>query len=321
MRALLFDKELNLSRDYPVPSPGKRESLIRVTHAGICNTDLEILKGYMGFHGIPGHEFVGIVEESSESTLIGKRVVGEINVTCGVCSFCRGHMQNHCKDRSVLGILNKNGAFAEYITLPDRNLHILADSVSDEEAVFVEPLAAAFQILKQVEIRPSSNVCVLGDGKLGILAARVISLKNCTPLLVGNHKEKLALLENNDIRTVLRSDFSENEFDVVIECTGSSEGVKTALDAVRPEGTIIVKTTVAGERAVDLNRLVVNEITMTGSRCGPFPEAIKAIEERRVETADLITGTFALDEFLEAFKLASDRGSLKVIFKIQNKPD
>jgi threonine dehydrogenase-like Zn-dependent dehydrogenase len=317
MRALVFsENRLRYRTDYPVPEPQRDEALIMVTHAGICNTDIEITKGYMEFEGVLGHEFVGIVKTSEQDRLIGKRVVGEINIGCGSCSFCRDKLQNHCPDRSVLGILRKDGVFAEYITLPLRNLHILPDSISDLEAVFIEPLAAAFEITRQIKIKHNEDVCVLGDGKLGLLVGQVLSLIGCRLVVIGRHKDKLSILKERGIETRLGSEFNEKRFDTVIDCTGSPSGLKTALKIVKPRGRIVIKTTTVEETPIDLNNIVVNEITLIGSRCGPFPQAIKAIETGEIALHSLINKVFPLEEGIEAFKYASRRGVLKVILKI-----
>jgi threonine dehydrogenase-like Zn-dependent dehydrogenase len=316
MRALVFNKNLKYVDDYQDPVPLKGEALIRITHAGICNTDLEITKGYMGFQGIPGHEFVGIVEKCESKRLVGRRVVGEININCGSCPECLNNLGNHCPDRSVLGILNKDGVFAEYATLPVNNLHTLPDEVSDEEAVFVEPLAAAFEILDQVSINASHKVCVLGDGKMGNLVGQVLSKTGCDLLIFGHHREKLSILDEMDIKTTRREQLSNARFDIVVDCTGSRTGIETALDIVKPRGTVVLKTTVANKRNVDLNKIVVNEITLIGSRCGPFPAAIKAIKARSVDLSPLITRTFPLEDGVRAFQFAAGKDSLKVVIDI-----
>ncbi len=278
MRALVFNRKLYYTNDYPDPEPIEGEALIRITLAGICNTDFEIVKGYMNFTGIPGHEFVGVVVNSPSEDLAGRRVTGEINLACGDCHYCRNNMRNHCAERSVLGILNKNGVFAEHVTLPVRNLHLIPDSVSDEEAVFIEPLAAAFEILEQVDIGSGDNVCILGDGKLGLLVGQVLSLTGCRLIVVGKHRSKLSVFDKKGITTVYAADIKEKDFDIVVDCTGSPTGIETAMNIVRPGGRIVLKTTVAESEVVDLNRMVINELTLIGSRCGPFAPAIKAIE-------------------------------------------
>jgi threonine dehydrogenase-like Zn-dependent dehydrogenase len=316
MRALVFDEQLKYVEGHEAPLPEKGEALIKVTSAGICNTDLEIIKGYMGFKGIPGHEFTGVVQQCDAKELEGKRVVGEINIGCGKCSFCRENVREHCADRSVLGILNKDGVFAEYVTLPVSNLHLIPDSVTDDEAVFTEPLAAAFEILEQVDIGPLDKVCVLGDGKLGILVAQVLATTGCGLTAVGNHSEKLAILEALGIKTAPGASFNEKGFDVVVDCTGSALGIEKALNIVRPRGRVVMKTTVADKGGIDLNNIVINEITVTGSRCGPFDRAMKAIEEKKVITWPLITASYGLAEGLKAFEHAAEKSTLKILFKM-----
>ncbi|MFQ5586381.1 MAG: alcohol dehydrogenase catalytic domain-containing protein [Thermodesulfobacteriota bacterium] len=317
MRALHIEKgAVHYSEEYPAPRPKDDEALIRVLVAGICNTDLEIIKGYMGFHGIPGHEFVGIIEECGERDLIGKRIIGEINTGCGSCDYCLGGMKNHCPRRSVLGILNKDGAFADHLTLPASNLHPIPDSIKDEEAIFVEPLAAACEVLEQVAVGADERVCVLGDGKLGLLVGQVLAATGCNLVVAGRHREKLAILKERGIGTTTGSDFNKEEFDVVVDCTGSSSGLETALRIVEPRGKVVLKTTVAERGKVDLNQVVINEISIIGSRCGPFPPAIDALENGSVDVRPLISTTFPLEEGLDALSHASQKGVLKVILKM-----
>ncbi len=316
MNALIYNRKLQYRTDCPVPEPGEHEALIKITTAGICNTDLEITRGYMGFNGIPGHEFVGVVKESRSKKLRGRRVVGEINLGCGTCPYCRNKMANHCPGRSVLGILNRDGAFAEYTVLPVSNLHLVPDSVSDEEAVFAEPLAAAFEIIEQVSISASHRVCVLGDGKLGLLIAQVLSLTGCTLIAVGRHPEKLAILDSLGIHTVLDSDLRDDEFDIVVDSSGSPSGIGTALTIVKPGGSIILKTTIAEQSQVDLNQLVIKEVSLIGSRCGPFRTALAALQEGGLSITPLISHVFPLAEGVKAFKYAAKRTSLKVILKV-----
>jgi len=317
MRALVFKEGLSFRDDYPQPVLNNNEALIRVIYAGICNTDIEITKGYMGFSGIPGHEFAGVVEKSSDSGLVGKRVAGEINIGCGTCTYCHRGLGNHCPARSVLGILNKNGAFADYLTLTANNLHILPDSISDEEAVFIEPLAAAFEILEQVDITSADKVCVLGDGKLGLLISQVLSTTGCALTTVGKHKEKLSILEKMNISTALAPVPSERHFDIVIDSTGSQTGLETALSIVNPRGKVILKTTVAGSRPTDLNSIVIDEITVIGSRCGPFRPAIKALETKSVDVTPLISKVFPIEAGIEAMNYASQKGMMKVILNFK----
>lgn len=316
MRAIVFDDKLQYRTDYPVPERGENEALIRVTHAGICNTDLEITKGYMEFHGILGHEFVGVIEQCDQKNAIGNRVVGEINLGCGVCFFCRNNNSSHCSDRSVLGIKDKDGVFADYITLPLANLHTVPDHISDEEAVFTEPLAAAFEIFEQVNIKSSDRVCVLGDGKLGLLVSQALAASNCDLTVIGHYDEKLAILGKLGIKTSLSSSYEEPEFDIVVECTGSRSGINTALNIVRPKGKIILKTTVAEKDSFDLNHIVINEISLIGSRCGPFKPAIQAIKSGAIDLLPLISKIYSLDDGLRALEYAAKKGVIKVILKM-----
>jgi threonine dehydrogenase-like Zn-dependent dehydrogenase len=317
MRALVFrNGKLQFLRKYPVPHPGNNEALIRIRTAGICNTDIEITKGYLGFRGIPGHEFAGVVEKCMERGLIGKRVVGEINISCRRCSFCRHKMHNHCVKRSVLGILKRNGVFSEYITLPVKNLHILPSSISDEEGVFVEPLASAFEIINQLDIDPLHKVCVMGDGKLGLLVAQAVKLSGCQVTVVGKHRNKLSILEKRNIKTRLRSEFRGNYYDFVIDCTGSPSGLNEAIKVVKPLGTVVIKTTTAKPRPLDINAIVINEISLVGSRCGPFPRAIKALQDGSIHVRPLISRIFPLEKGITAMRYASGKGVLKVIFKL-----
>jgi len=316
VRALVFQDGLQFRTDYPLPRPGYNEALIRVLVAGICGTDLEVIRGYMTFHGVPGHEFVGVVEECGEEGLQGKRVVGEINLGCGVCAYCLKRMRNHCPNRSVLGILNKDGAFADYLTLPVRNLRPVPETVTEEEAVFVEPLAAAFEIIQQVSIRPQDRVCVLGDGRLGLLVGLVLSLTGCSLSVVGKHETKLAILEKRRIPVFMQSNFAEKEFDIVVDCTGSGSGFETARQLVRPRGTLVLKSTVAQRNGVDLNSLVIDEITVVGSRCGDFGSALRALNEGTVDVTPMISRSFPLEEGIKAFDYAASPGVLKVILKM-----
>jgi threonine dehydrogenase-like Zn-dependent dehydrogenase len=322
MKALYFENKTLSVKDVAKPSPQKGESIIRVISAGICNTDIEIIKGYMGFTGIPGHEFVGVVESSDHDNLINRRVVGEINLPCHDCEYCNSGPANHCPNRSVLGIFNKDGAFAEYITLPSENLHIIPDDIPSEAATFIEPVAACFEIILQVDLK-NKNVAVLGDGKLGILAARVLKDEGAKKLvLVGRHDKKLKLVHDDGIQTSLAGPFQKmisdpgEKFDIVVEATGRPDGFQLALDAVRPKGTIIQKTTIEGKPRIDLSKIVVDEITVIGSRCGPFEPAIEAISSGRVKVDDLITNTYPLVKGVEAFKEAAAPGSMKILLEV-----
>lgn len=322
MRALSFHKRLKFRKDYPIPQRAEGEALIRVLQAGICNTDIEIVKGYMPFQGVLGHEFVGVVEEAEDKTWIGKRVVGEINCPCRGCEYCREGLGNHCPNRKVLGILDKDGAFADYITLPVANLHELPTSISNLQAVFVEPIASAFRILEQVDIGPKDRVAVLGDGKLGLLVAQVMAGTGCELTAIGRHPEKLEILARRKIKTVLAHEGLHQTFDLCVDCTGSPKGLESALDLVRPMGKIVLKSTFAspvphwfgarGER-LNLSQLVVNEVVLLGSRCGPFKRAIEALQDGAVEVTALVTKVYNLEEAIKAFGLASKKGVLKVV--------
>jgi alcohol dehydrogenase len=307
MRAIIFDGSLRLAGDHPLPQRRGGESLIRVILAGICNTDLEISRGYMGYSGIVGHEFVGVVEESDNPTLQGRRVVGEINLSCGECEYCTSKMPTHCPTRSVLGIMDHPGAMADYCILPDSNLHVVPDNVSDEAAVFCEPLAAAFEILEQVRIEPGQKTAVLGDGKLGLLVAQVLKSTGADVLLIGKSEKKLALAESYSIETAVAGELPGGPFDVVVDCTGSAGGLDAALALVRPRGTIVIKTTVAERFSINLAPLVINEISVIGSRCGPFAPALDALSTGVVHVEEMISG---------AFDAAMKPGTLKVLIRM-----
>ena len=315
MRALCWDgRELKLNAAYSAPKFDDQTALIKVHLAGICSTDLQIFKGYMDFRGVPGHEFVGSVVEGPQK-LVHRRVVGEINFACGRCEFCRRDLNRHCPNRSVMGILNADGAFAEFIAAPVMNLHVVADSLSDEEAVFTEPLAAAFEILQQVQVTLGDEVLVLGDGKLSFLCAQVLRLASANVALVGKHPDKLKLIKRFGVRTMLLSDWQPKQFDVVVEATGSASGLQLAMSAVRPRGTLVLKTTIAGEHKVSLAPLVINEITVVGSRCGLFAPALDALQERRVSVAPLIEKVYPLTEGIEAVTHAGRPGARKILLR------
>lgn len=316
MRAVLYDGQVKYVSDYPIPTRQSSEALVRVKLAGICNTDQEIVRGYMGFKGVLGHEFVGLVEECSEEKLIGVTVVGEINCACGDCVFCRRGECTHCPNRTVLGIHGRDGAFADYVSLPTVNLHPVPPEVSDQEAVFVEPLAACFEILQQIHIRPTDRVVVLGDGKLGLLAAQVLATTAGHLLAVGKHPAKLAILKNLGIETRLSDEIEGRAADIVLDCTGSAAGLQMALGLVRPRGTIVLKSTVAASSCLNLSSLVIDEITVVGSRCGPFGPAIRALTTKRISVTPLITETYSLEEAPQAFQRASQSDALKVLLKV-----
>ncbi len=318
MRALVYDTELRYVSNYPEPEPPSGEAKIRILMAGICDTDLEIIKGYMGFKGVLGHEFVGLVEDvnaPSHEQLIGKRVVGEINCGCGSCVWCTRDMARHCPHRSVLGIQDRDGCFSSYTVLPVRNLILVPDCLRDEEAVFCEPLAAALEILEQVHILPDENVLVLGDGRLGILTALVLSRTAARVTLGGHHPNKMKIVDKQPIRTEFSWDIRES-FDTVIEATGSPSGREQALKLVRPRGRLVLKSTVAEQKGWDVNAAVVNEITLIGSRCGRFEPALRALE-RGVDVMPLISSVYSLEKGIEAVGRARDPGSLKVLIDMR----
>ncbi|MBC7225881.1 MAG: alcohol dehydrogenase catalytic domain-containing protein [Thermoflexales bacterium] len=317
MLALVYDGEkLQLRDDHPRPVLPPGEALVRVRLAGICNTDLEIVRGYMGFRGVLGHEFVGVVEEAEDHALIGRRVVGEINAYCGECPTCRAGRPTHCPNRTTLGIWGRDGAFAEYLTLPIRNLHTVPDDVPDEVAVFTEPLAAALEILEQVHLRPTDRVVVLGDGKLGLLVAQVLALTGGDLTVVGHHRGKLDILARRGIPTVLESEAEELTADVVVECTGRPEGFAAARRILRPRGTLVLKSTYHGQVEADLTGLVVDEITLVGSRCGPFPPALRLLQRGLVDVRPLVSAVYPLARGLEAFARAAELGVLKVLLEM-----
>jgi threonine dehydrogenase-like Zn-dependent dehydrogenase len=315
VRALVFDQSLSLRPRHPEPPPSDGDTLLRVLQAGVCATDLEIAKGYMGFRGVLGHEFVAEVVSSPDKDLVGHRVAGEINVVCGRCDLCLSGLSSHCRNRSVMGILNRDGAFADFLRLPAVNLHALPRSVDNDAAVFVEPLAAAFQVLKQVPTLDGKKwVTVLGDGRLGLLVAQVLRDAGCPVRVIGKHADKLALCEKWSIRSRPLADIApRHDQDVVVDCTGSAAGFELAMQMVRPRGTIVLKSTAAAGRPLNLAPLVIDEINVVGSRCGPFREAIRALAEKRIDVASLIHRRMRLDQGVEAMELAGRPGVLKVI--------
>jgi threonine dehydrogenase-like Zn-dependent dehydrogenase len=290
-------------------------ALIRMLRAGICNTDLELQRGYYDFRGIPGHEFSGTVVECGTTALTGKRVVGEINLACGRCEFCTIGLGRHCLDRSVLGIVKHPGAFAQYFTLPETNLHPIPDEISDEEAVFVEPLAAACEILEQVPIAAGAEVAVLGDGKLGLLIAQTLCAHQADVIVYGRHEAKLEIARRAGARVSIADNPPPAKYLFVIEATGSAAGLRQAVRMARPRGTVILKSTVHGQVSLDTAPVVVNEITLVGSRCGRFPPAIELLLERKIDVSAMISGRFPLAEAPAAFAEAARPGVLKVLLE------
>lgn len=317
MKALIFkDGSLTLG-EIPVPEV-EGESLVRVIESGVCNTDLEIVRGYAGFSGTIGHEFVGVVERSEDAPhLVGKRVVGEINAGCGHCERCAAADPRHCIERTVLGIVGRNGAHAEYLALPSVNLLEVPEGVTNDEAVFAEPLAAALGITEQVEVAAGTKVAVIGDGKLGILCAWGLRLSSDDVTLIGKHSAKLETARKGNVKTVLLEDVGglKKEYDVVVEASGSESGFATALDLVRPRGKIVLKSTFHGAPKWEAWRVVVDEITIVGSRCGRFSDALKVLDEHRLPVSELISARYGLEDAVEAIDRAGMKGVLKVVIE------
>ena len=321
MKAIVFDNELKLDRNYPKPIPQKGEALIRVTLAGICNTDYEITKGYMGYVGVLGHEFVGVVEEvnGDDKSLVGKRVVAEISWGCDDpnCEWCAKKNYRHCPNRHTIGIWKKDGCMAEYLTVPTNILFEVPDNVSDEQAVFVEPLAAACEITEQLHIEPTQKIVVLGDGKLGLTTALALNAQNLDVLLVGKHQNKLDIAAAQGVRTQLLSSFApEKIYDVVVEATGTASGFETSMSLTKPRGVLVLKSTVATGKELNLAPIVIDEITVLGSRCGQFAPALRLLKNNRIDFKPFISGVYSIDEALEAFEANKKKENLKILIKI-----
>ena len=320
MQALVLKgNKLELVRSYADPKPGSDEVLVEVELTGICTTDLEIIKGYAGFEGVLGHEFVGRVVKGARE-LAGKRVVAEINCVCGKCDMCQSGLNSHCRNRQVIGIQGHDGAFAEYIVVPRRNVHEIPEAITNEQAIFVEPLAAALQIVKQVPIEPRHKVIVVGDGRLGLLAAQVLTAQGGrgNVVVLGRHQEKLTFAEKRGIQGYLLDDMLiKPQWDVVVDCTGSANGFTTACRLVRPRGKLVLKSTWATQEPIDLSPLVVNEITLIGSRCGPFADAINALAAEQVVVNGMITSRFKLAQGEQAIRKAQEPGQIKVVLEIK----
>lgn len=316
MLAVHLDKGRVEVRDEPRPSRPAGFALIRLLCGGICNTDLELQRGYYGFSGTPGHEFVGEVVEADAPAWVGRRVVGEINLACGDCAWCRRGLGRHCPQRSVLGIVKHPGAFREYLTLPERNLHALPDALSTERAVFVEPLAAACEILDQVALPCSAEVAVLGDGKLGLLIALVLNAHGYRVHQFGRHAEKLRISERAGVATETAGGrLPEMAYDWVVDATGSPEGLRQAVGMTRPRGTVILKSTVHGLAGVDTAPVIVNEITLVGSRCGRFEPALDLLSRNLIPVEEMISERFFLDDAPRAFERAAQKGAMKVLLR------
>jgi alcohol dehydrogenase len=314
MRALLIDRELSLRKDYPDPAPAPGESIVRVRMAGICGTDLELARGYMNYHRVPGHEFVGEVADTRSAALAGRRVVGEINAACGRCERCIAGLGRHCPSRTVLGILGRDGAFADYMRLPDENLLVVPDSIPDEVAVFVEPVAAIYEIFEQTHLRRDERIAILGDGRLGALAGLVLRAEEYAPIVAGHHRAKLDRLAALGLEVKLEGEL-EPGFDVVVDCTGQSAGLNRALALVRPRGKLILKSTAAAGATLNLARAVVDEITIVGSRCGRFAPALDALAAGKLDPRPLISAIYPLNGAIAAFAAASHSPNFKVLLK------
>ena len=320
MKAVVFDKELKLVNNYEKPIPKKGEALIRVTLAGICNTDYEITKGYMGYKGVLGHEAVGIVEEinDEDQSLLGKRVVPEISYGCKKpdCPYCAEKLYRHCPDRHTLGIWRKDGVFAEYFTMPLEVLFEVPANVPDEQAVFVEPLAAACEITEQLHIKPFEKVIVLGDGKLGLITALTLNAQNIDVTLVGKHQNKLDIAKAQGVKTSLLQDFPiEKKYDVVVEATGSVSGFETSIALTKPHGVLVLKSTVATGKELNLAPIVIDEITVLGSRCGQFGPALRLLKSEKIDFSPLISAKYDADNAIEAFEKNKQKDTLKVLLK------
>lgn len=308
------DAQLGL-RHVDVPQRKAGEALVRTRMAGVCNTDLEIARGYMGFEGVLGHEFVGEVVECDDAHWLGARVAGEINLACAKCELCERGLGRHCPHRSVLGISGKDGAFAEYLTLPIANLHRVPDGLPDRAACFVEPIAACYEILEQVPLRCDEHIAVLGDGKLGQLIAMVLQERGLSPILLGKHEAKLQRARDRGLHTADAARLRRKSFDVVVEATGSPSGMQTALHLLRPRGTLVLKSTYHGALTFDAAPLVIDEITLVGSRCGPFVPAIASLAAHKLQPDSLIDAVYPLAEAERALQKAAEPGVLKVLLQ------
>lgn len=314
MKAIWLENQaLSVRDDLPIPQPADGEVLVRLRLAGICSTDLEMVRGYYPFTGILGHEFVGEVVDAPNPDLRGARVTGEINLVCGECPTCRRGDSTHCEKRTTLGIHGKNGCFAEYLTLPLENLHRIPEHVTDEAAVFTEPLAAALEIQQQIQINPTDRVLVVGAGRLGQLIAQTLALTPCDLQVVVRHADQRQILAARGLMTVFEDQIQPRAYDLVVDATGSPDGFALARRAVRPRGTLVLKSTYAGEMKVNLSALVVDEITLIGSRCGPFAPALRLLAAGRIDPTPLITAGYSLSDGVAAFKHAAQAGVFKIL--------
>ncbi len=318
MSALVFNGTLQVEK-VPVPRPKRGEALIKVDKAGICNTDFEIIKGYIpGFNGVLGHEFIGTVVESDEPQMMGKRVTAEINCSCGECEFCKKGLSRHCSLRTVIGIINRNGAFAEYIVVPETNIFVIPDQIPDSDAIFIEPLAAALEIIDQVKIPEDAEILILGDGKLGLLISFVMKCSGYSTTMVGKHREKLSFAEKVGVSVIPLEEFKNGTYDLVIEATGNSDALEMAIENTKPRGIVVLKSTYAGDISFNPSKVVVDEISIVGSRCGRFEAAINFLSNfnNRLPLSQLINQTFSLDQATEAFEYAQNPEILKTIINV-----
>jgi threonine dehydrogenase-like Zn-dependent dehydrogenase len=313
MRALVFDGELNLQA-VQKPAIAAGQALLKIRTAGICNTDMELVRGYKGFRGILGHEFVADVI-AGDAQWQGKRVVGEISIACGQCDFCHAGIPSQCRNRTTMGINGHPGAFADYLALNVHNLYAVPNTISDEAAVFVEPLAACLQITEAVHISPRDTVIVIGAGKMGLLAAQVLKLTGANLAVVVRHDKQADLLAHWGIRAVRKAELTPKAARVVVDCTGNASGFHDALDLIQPRGTLVLKSTYAGLPQADLTRVVVDEIRVVGSRCGSFAAALRLLEAKLVDVLSLIEARYPVDSALEAFTFAQQQGVLKVLLE------
>ena len=321
MRALVFNNKLELKQNFEKPTPKENEALIKVKLVGICNTDYEITKGYMGYNGILGHEFVGVVEEinGEDKSLLGKRVVGEINLGCKNCDYCAKDLERHCPNRQTLGIFNKDGCFADYVTLPLSNLLEVNEKINDETAVFVEPLAAALEILEQLHIKAYEKVCVLGDGKLGLITALALNASNVDVTLVGKHQNKLDIAKEQNVKTVLLENLKQDDnksFDVVVEATGRVSGFETSLSLVKPRGVLVLKSTIATGKELNLAPIVIDEITVLGSRCGQFAPALRLMEKNVIDFSKLVSAKLSFDDAILGFEKNKEKNTIKILLEM-----
>lgn len=312
MQALWLENNQISLREVSQPQKNN-EALIKIRRAGICSTDLELVKGYYPYIGVLGHEFVGEVVDAPEKSWIGQRVVGEINAVCGICEACLNGRPTHCENRTVLGIANRDGVFAEYTTLPLENLFRVPDSVSDDMAVFTEPLAAALEIQQQIHIKPTDRVLLVGAGRLGQLIAQTLALTGCDLHVAALHSYQRELLSARGIRSIAEADIQPRKWDIVVEATGSPDGFNLARNAIRPRGTLVMKSTYKGEMNVNFSSIVVDEINIIGSRCGPFAPALRLLEKREVDPTVLISAQYKLGDILKGFDHAAQSGVLKVL--------